>query len=152
MMRLKFLATAVALAALASAAVAQNVRVRGTVEAVDGPVFTVKSREGDVVKMTLADDLRVIAVVKALLADIKTGSFVGATALPEENGRWRAIEVHIFPESGRGSGEGDRPHDLMPKGTMTNGTVDADELKAGAKIFVSAATRQSDGGLLATRI
>lgn len=136
--------------------------------------------------MTLADDLHVTAVVKTSLADIKTGSFVGATALPEENGRWRAVEVHIFPESGRGSGAGDRSHDLMPKSTMTNGTVDAmtrvamngavekaegttltlkykdgekqidvtsetaivsfatgskDELKSGAKIFVSAAMR-----------
>ena len=109
----------------ASAALAQaTVRVRGTIEKVDGPTLTVKSREGADVTVKLADNAAVVAVVKASLADIKPGSFVGVTALPEGEGGWRAVEVHIFPDSMRGTGEGDRSHDLMPKSTMTNATVD----------------------------
>jgi len=106
-----------------AAAQQQGVRVRGTIEQADGPMFTVKSPSGDTVKLKMADDVKVTAMVKASLADIKTGSFVGATALLEENGRWRAVEVHIFPEAMRGTGEGDRPNDYRPKSTMTNGTV-----------------------------
>jgi len=104
---------------------AQNVRVRGTIEHVDGSVLTIKSREGDTVKVTMANDVRLVAMVKASLADIKPGSFVGSTAMPEEDGRWTAVEVHIFPEAQRGTGEGDRPFDYRPKSTMTNGTVNS---------------------------
>jgi hypothetical protein len=106
-----------------AAAQQQSVRVRGTVEQADGPVLTVKSRDGDTLKLKMADDLKVTAMVKASLSDIKPGSFVGATAMPEENGRWRAVEVHIFPESMRGVPESDHPNDYRPKSTMTNGTV-----------------------------
>ena len=105
----------------------QNVRVRGTVEQVDGPVLTVKSRDGQMLKVKVADDVKVLAMVKASLADIKPGSFVGATALPQPGGGWRAVEVHIFPEAMRGVGEGDRPNDYRPNSTMTNGTVSAAE-------------------------
>lgn len=101
----------------------QNVRVRGTIERVDGPVLTVKSRDGETLSLTLSDDVKVVALVKASLADIKPGSFVGATALPQSGGRWRAVEVHILPEAMRGVGEGDRPNDYRPQSTMTNGTV-----------------------------
>ena len=106
-----------------AAASAQNVRVRGTVEQVDGPVLTVKSRDGQSLKVKLADDAKVVAMVKAPLSDIKPGSFVGSTALPQADGHWQAVEVHIFPEAMRGTGEGDRPFDYRPKSTMTNGTV-----------------------------
>jgi len=99
--------------------------VRGTIEQVDGPVLTIKSRDGDTLKVKMADDAKVVALVKASLADIKPGSFVGSTAMPEEDGRWKAVEVHIFPEEMRGTGEGDRPYDYKPKSTMTNGTVNA---------------------------
>jgi hypothetical protein len=99
------------------------VRVRGTIEKVDGDVVSIKSREGDMVKVKMADDVKVTAMVKASLADIKPGSFVGSTAMPEEGGRWKAVEVHIFPEAMRGTGEGDRAYDYRPKSTMTNGTV-----------------------------
>lgn len=110
---------------LAASAQAQDkpVRVRGTVEQVDGTVLTVKSRAGEMLKVKMADDAKVVALVKASLADIKPGSFVGSTAMPEENGSWKAVEVHIFPESMRGTGEGDRPYDYKPQSTMTNGTV-----------------------------
>jgi len=101
----------------------QPVRVRGTIEKVDGPLLEVKSRDGTDVTVKLADKLTVNAVVKASLDGIKEGSFVGITALPQTDGSWRAVEVHIFPEAMRGTGEGDRPWDLQPKSTMTNATV-----------------------------
>jgi hypothetical protein len=101
----------------------QTVRVRGTIEAVNGSVLTVKSRAGETLTVKLADNVNVVALVKASLADIKPGSFVGSAAMPEADGSFKAVEVHIFPESMRGTGEGDRPYDYKPKSTMTNGTV-----------------------------
>jgi hypothetical protein len=83
----------------------------------------------------MADNINVVALVKASMADIKPGSFVGSTAMPEENGSWKAVEVHIFPEAMRGTGEGDRPYDYKPKSTMTNGTVgDVGKGSAGATV------------------
>jgi hypothetical protein len=110
---------------LATAALAQDapVRVRGTIETVEGNMLAVKSRDGAELKVRLADNATVAAVVKAALADIKPGTFVGAAALPQTDGSWKAIEVLIFPEAMRGSGEGDRAWDLQPKSTMTNATV-----------------------------
>jgi hypothetical protein len=117
----------VSAAAAAAAAQAQDkpVRVRGTVEAVDGQMLSVKARDGADLKIRMADNINVVALVKASLADIKPGSFIGSTAMPEQDGSWKAVEVHIFPEAMRGTGEGDRPYDYKPKSTMTNGTVDA---------------------------
>jgi hypothetical protein len=103
----------------------QTVRVRGTIEKVDGAVLTVKSRGGETLTIKLADNVNVVAVVKASLADIKPGSFVGSAAMPEADGSFKALEVHIFPETMRGTGEGDRPYDARPRSTMTNGTVGA---------------------------
>src|ERR1700740_1971043 len=83
---------------LASSAAAQDtVRVRGTIERVDGPVYVVKSRDGSEVKVTLADDALVVAIIKASLADVKVGSFVGVTGMPQVDGTQKALEVHIFP-------------------------------------------------------
>ena len=122
--RTGFVALCAASLTLTSAVAQQKpVRVRGSIEQVNGPVLTVKSREGDTLTVKLADDAKVLALVKASPADIKPGSYVGATAMPEANGTWKAVEVHIFPESMRGLGLGDRPWDLKPKSTMTNGTV-----------------------------
>lgn len=101
----------------------QPVRVRGTIEKIDGQVLEVKSRDGADLTVKLADNLTVNAVVKASFDDIKQGSFIGVTALPETDGSWHAVEVHIFPEAMRGTGEGNRPWDLQPKSTMTNAAV-----------------------------
>jgi len=98
--------------------------VRGTIEQVDGPLLTVKSRSGETLKVKLID-AKISAVVKASLTDVKAGDFVGATAVPEQGGGWKAAEVHIFPSAMRGTGEGDRAYDYRPKSTMTNGTVSA---------------------------
>ncbi|HXW25635.1 MAG TPA: hypothetical protein VEK73_12900 [Xanthobacteraceae bacterium] len=118
-------AAAAALMALASSAWAQDtVRVRGTIERVDGPVYVIKARDGSEVKVTLADNAVVVAIVKAALSDIKVGSFVGITGMPQVDGTQKAVEVHIFPEAMRGTGEGHRPWDLLPKSTMTNANIE----------------------------
>jgi len=102
----------------------ESVRVRGTVERVDGATLLVKARDGAEFKVVLTANAVVLGVVKASLADIKSGSFVGVTGMPQTDGSQRAVEVHIFPEAMRGSGEGHRPWDLRPQSTMTNGNVD----------------------------
>jgi hypothetical protein len=114
-------------AASTLAAVAQRApvptRVRGTIESVDGDTMQVKSRNGEDVKLHIASDMRVSGITKISLADIKTGSFIGATTVPGPDGGQNAVEVHVFPENMRGTGEGSRPWDLKPNSSMTNATV-----------------------------
>jgi hypothetical protein len=98
-------------------------RVRGTIEGVDGDLLVVKSRSGEDVKLHLTSDARVVGIIRISLADIKPGSFIGATTVPGADGRQNAVEVHVFPEDMRGTGEGSRPYDLKPNSTMTNATV-----------------------------
>jgi Domain of unknown function (DUF5666) len=100
------------------------VRVRGTIERVDGDVYVVKARGGAELKVKLADNATVVALTKASLADIKQGSYVGVTGMPQPDGSQRALEVHIFPEAMRGTGDGHRPWDLQASSTMTNGNVE----------------------------
>jgi hypothetical protein len=110
-------------AALAQAPAPQTVRLRGVIEKVDGNTLTAKSDKGDELKINLADKMLAVGVVKASLADIKEGDFIGSGAMPQPDGSQKAIEVHIFAESMRGTGEGFRPWDGAPNSTMTNGTV-----------------------------
>jgi hypothetical protein len=98
-------------------------RVRGTIEGIDGDVVAVKSRSGDDVKLHMTSGMRIVGIVKISLADIKVGSFIGATTVPGPDGSQNAVEVHVFPEAMRGTGEGSRPYDLRPNSTMTNATV-----------------------------
>ena len=100
------------------------VRVRGTIERVDGGIYFVKSREGAELKLKLAAGAGVLAVVQASLADIKEGGYIGVAALPMADGSQKALEVHIFLEAQRGLGEGHRGWDLQPNSTMTNGSVE----------------------------
>ena len=99
-------------------------RVRGTIEGVEGDVLEVKSRSGEDYKLHMTGDMRVVGITKISLSDIKVGSFIGATTVPGPDGGNNAIEVHVFPEDMRGTGEGSRPFDLRPNSTMTNATVD----------------------------
>jgi hypothetical protein len=118
---------AVLVTAFASASWAQQpqtMRIRGTIEKLDGNTLSVKSRDGAEMQVKLTDDVRVVDVVKASLSDIKEGLFVGSAAMPQADGSQKALEVHIFPESMRGTGEGHRPY-TIPNSTMTNGTVGA---------------------------
>jgi hypothetical protein len=99
-------------------------RVRATIEKVDGSTLSVKTREGEDLKITLADKPLFVAIVPATLADLKPGTFVGSGATPGPDGSLVAMEVHIFPESMRGTGEGHRPMEGPAQATMTNANVD----------------------------
>ena len=103
---------------------AQSVRVRGTIDSVDGAALVIKQGDGSNVTVKLADNAQVFGVVPAALADVKVGDFVGVGAMPQPDGSQKAIQVMILAESQRGLGEGFRPWD-RPGTTMTNGTVDA---------------------------
>jgi len=113
------------LVAVVSPSFAQDtVRVRGTIERMDGTAYVVKTRDGALVKVTMTDKPLFVAMAKASMADIKPGMFVGSTAMPESDGSLKAVEVHIFPEAMRGNAEGHRPWDLKPQSTMTNANVE----------------------------
>jgi hypothetical protein len=102
----------------------ETVRVRGTIERVEGPIFVVKNRDGAEVKLTVTDNPLFVAIVKSTTADIKPGMFVGSTGMTQPDGSQKAIEVHIFPESMRGTGEGHYDSDLKPQSKMTNANVE----------------------------
>ncbi|HKF10271.1 MAG TPA: hypothetical protein VKB89_16370 [Xanthobacteraceae bacterium] len=185
------LAGAALFAALAASTLAQQpqtVRVRGPIEAVDGSTLTVKAGEAGNATVKLAENAVVYGVVKATLADIKPGAFIGVGATPQADGSQRAIQVIIFAEPLRGTGEGHRPWD-RPNTTMTNATVDTtvagvdgqvvmvkykdgekkvvvgpdaviraylmgskDELRPGANINITRATKKPDGTFEADRV
>jgi hypothetical protein len=122
-------AAGIALLLAATAAFAQQpqrVRLRGTVETVDGSVLSMKSRDGSDVKVKLPDNAAVRDVVKYSLADIKPGNFIGVTGMPQADGTQKAVEIHVFPEAMRGTGEGHYPWDLQPNSTMTNANVETE--------------------------
>jgi len=98
-------------------------RVRGTIEGVNGDVLAVKSRGGEDYSLHMTPDVRVVGITKIALSDVKVGSFIGTTTVPGPDGAQNAVEVHVFPEDMRGTGEGSRPWDLRPNSSMTNATV-----------------------------
>jgi uncharacterized protein Veg len=108
----------------ASAQQPQPLRIRGTIESVDGAMLTIKARDGAERKVRLSDKATVTGITKAALTDIKSGDYIGVTGMPQGDGTQKAIAIHIFPEAMRGTGEGTRPWDLKPNSSMTNATVD----------------------------
>jgi hypothetical protein len=110
-------------AAACTATNAQTMRVRGTIAKADGNVLSLKPNNGAEVKLTLTDNAMIVAVVRASMADIKEGTFLGSAAMPQADGSQKALEVHIFPEQMRGTGEGHRPYAPVPNSTMTNGSA-----------------------------
>jgi hypothetical protein len=122
----RLLAAALALCctlALAQTAAPPTQRLRGSVESFDGSTLVLKERSGELIRLALADNLVVNEVLAIDLAAIQPGSFIGTAALPGADGSLRALEVLVFPEAARGSGEGHYPWDLQPGSTMTNATV-----------------------------
>ncbi|SCX73894.1 hypothetical protein [Variovorax sp. EL159] len=122
------LATALGLSAAilplaASAQNAETVRIRGTLVRVDASTLVVQDRGGEVVSLARPADMAVSEVYRIKLSDIKRGSFIGTAAMPQADGTQKALEVVVFPEAARGTGEGHRPWDLLPQSTMTNATV-----------------------------
>jgi hypothetical protein len=125
-MRSRSFLAAIFVAALALSAAAQNppARIRGTVERLDGQTLMIKSRDGQSLSIALAPNFTVRAVVAKTVADIKPGDFVASTSVKGSDGKLRAIEVHILPESLRGvAREGQFPWDLAPDSLMTNATA-----------------------------
>jgi hypothetical protein len=119
---------ALLIAAVSAVAVAQApanppVRIRGTVEKIDGQVLTVKANNGQSMTVKLADNFVVMGIAKASIADIGSGKFIGTTTVGERQGALVALEVHIFPENMRGTGEGHYDWDLRPESKMTNANV-----------------------------
>jgi hypothetical protein len=121
------LASLAVLSVIASSAFAQQsptpTRIRGTIEGVDGSMLSIKTREGSDVKVKMTDDLKVIGIAKTSLSEIKPGSYIGVSAMPQPDGSQKAFAIHIFPEAMRGAAEGHRPWDQRPNSTMTNATV-----------------------------
>jgi hypothetical protein len=115
-------ALAAALALSSVSAQAQNVRVRGTIEKLDGNVLTVKSRDGVELKLTLKDNVRIAGVVKAALADVKPDSNVAITSRPRADGTLEAYELRIAP-AGQPFNSFHSEWDLMPGTQMTNGAL-----------------------------
>ncbi len=127
MIRTRVTLAALLIAAVSAVAVAQApsppVRIRGTVEKIDGTKLTIKANNGQSMNVKLADNYTVMGIAKASLADIAGGKFIGTTTLGERNGALVALEVHIFPENMRGTGEGHYDWDLRPDSKMTNANV-----------------------------
>jgi len=126
--RLKLAASIVA-ATLAGGALAQSAagkaeRIRGDIVSFSGNSLKVHRRSGDTVLINVASSANVNAVKAIQLSDIKPGSYVGAAALPGDNGKMIAKEVLVFPEAARGMGEGHYAWDLAANSTMTNANVD----------------------------
>jgi hypothetical protein len=117
------LTTIAFLAVSAHAQRPQTVRIRGAIETVNGNTLTVKTREGTDTKVNMTDNIAVIGIAKSSLSDVKQGSYIGVSAMPQPDGTQKALAVHIFPEAMRGAAEGFRPWDLKPNSTMTNATV-----------------------------
>jgi hypothetical protein len=129
-----------ALLLTASAAWAQQappLRVRGTIEKVDGNTLTVKTRQGETATVKLADNVRVAAMLKATLADIKPGNYIGVTAMPQPDGSQKAIGIHIFMEAQRAVVQARHsPWDREPGSTMTNANVETTVASAAGQVIM----------------
>ena len=119
------LLAAVSAAAIAQAPANPPVRIRGAVEKIDGQMLTVKANSGQSMTVKLADNYIVMGIAKASVADVASGKFIGTTTVGERNGGLVALEIHIFPENMRGTGEGHYDWDLRPESKMTNANVAA---------------------------
>ena len=117
----------VGLLCLSATALAQSPlptqRIRGDVVAIDALNLQVKARTGETLAIKLAENYGVTAVVKIDASAIKPGAYVGTATMPQADGTQTALEVLVFPEAMRGSGEGHYPWDLKPGSMMTNATV-----------------------------
>jgi len=118
-----FLIAAVSAVAIAQAPANPPVRIRGTVEKIEGTNLTIKANNGQVMNVKLADNYVVVGIAKASLDDVASGKFIGTTTVGERDGALVALEVHIFPENMRGTGEGHYDWDLRPSSKMTNANV-----------------------------
>jgi hypothetical protein len=107
-------------------AVAQTpvARIRGSIEKYDGNMLTIKQRDGSTVAVRVGDKVGVTGVVAAPLSEVTVGKFVGIATLGQKDGALVALEVLVFPDTMRGTGEGHYAWDLKPDSLMTNATID----------------------------
>jgi len=117
------LIAAVPAIAVAQAPAKPPVRIRGTVEKLEGQNLTIKDRNGQSLSVKLADNFVTVGIFKGSVTDIASGKFIGTTTVGERDGALVAHEVHIFPENMRGTGEGHYDWDLKPDSKMTNANV-----------------------------
>jgi hypothetical protein len=108
---------------IAQAAANPPVRIRGTIEKLDGQTLTIKGNDGQTKTVKLADNFIVMGISRVSIEELSSGKFIGTTTVGERNGALVALEVHIFPENMRGTGEGHYDWDLRPTSKMTNGNV-----------------------------
>lgn len=126
MLKVLFALALATLSAVCADAQTPTVRIRGQVEAVDGTLLTIKARDGAMMKVKLADNARVAALVKASIKDIRKDSFIGISGVPQPDGSTRALAIHIFAENQRGVVPDRKgPWDLAPQATMTNAYVES---------------------------
>src|SRR5438067_9994996 len=142
-------AAAVPAIAFAQAPANPPVRIRGTVEKLDGQNLTVKDRSGQSMNVKLADNFLVVGIFKGSVADIASGKFIGTTTVGERDGALVAREVHIFPENMRGTGEGHYDWDLAPNSKMTNANV-AQIVKTGDGQVITVQYKGGEKKLLVT--
>lgn len=148
-MRSLSLAAVVAFVALfvvpAAAQTPAPVRVAGTIGKLDGNALTVGTNDGQTTTVILAADAAVYGVEKRTVGDIKPGDYLASGGIKGTDGKIHAVEVRIFPETLRGSGEGQRPWSVKPDGVMTNATVGTvDQSPEGGVIHVTYKDGQSD--------
>ncbi len=122
-MKRPLIALLVLVCGVATAQGSPPVRLRATVESYAAPILVIKERSGKVISLTVPDETGVVEVIRTDITSIQPGSFIGTAALPRVDGRLEALEVVVFPEAARGSGEGHYPWDLKPDSSMTNATV-----------------------------
>lgn len=122
-------------AALAQPLSLSPIRIRGVIEKIDEGVLTIRTREGESVVVQVSHNRSMIAVTRAAVADIKPGMYVGAPAVPQSSGIFKAQAIVIFPDAARGANEGHYPWDLTPESTMTNATVRSLVTQAGGTIL-----------------
>lgn len=129
--------TAVALFAVPLAVSAQGApapaRVRATINAVHSTAVDVTDTAGNKATVTLPVDVNVTQVAPIEPSAIRAGSYIGTAAVKQPDGTLRALEVHVFPEAMRGTGDGHRPYDMGPNSSMTNGTVEQAGAVTGAQ-------------------
>jgi hypothetical protein len=121
----RILGVALALSCAIAAAQTPNPtqRLRGTVESFDGSALVLKERNGEVLRLLLDEKFSVNEVFPIDLSSIQPNSYVGIASMPQADGMLRALEVLVFPEAARGTGEGHTAWDLQPGSMMTNATV-----------------------------
>jgi hypothetical protein len=122
---LAFAAALIPIALASASAFAQGspVRVRGSVVSLEGNKIVVHAKDGKDITVNLNDNFAALAVVKSSMADIKEGTFIGTATVTQPDSSLRSLEVVVFPDKMRGTGEGHYPWDLGSNSMMTNATV-----------------------------